>query len=307
MESLKIVVTGASGFVGSNVARHLSKDNEVVGLTRSVGNWRTEGINVEYLDICDRGKTIDMLKKLKPDVLIHCAVYGGYHFEKDTEKVIKTNILGTLNLLDASENTSLFINTGSSSEYGLKQKPMKETDTLEPSTDYAMSKALVSNLLHLRKSMSKAVTLRLFSVYGYYEEKHRLIPTLLYSLIKGERAKLSNPENVRDFVFVEDVSRAYEKVIKNSDNINSGEIFNVGSGVQSKISEVVRMLDVDVVWDNEDREPEKKRVWQADIEKIKKEIGWIPETALKEGLEKTKKWMEENIALYEGPKNEKHR
>ena len=129
MESLKIVITGASGFVGSNVARHLGNDNEVIGLTRSAGGWRTKGINVEHLDICDRIKTIDLLKKLRPDILIHCAVYGGYHFEKDTGKVIKTNILGTLNLLDASENISLFINTGSSSEYGIKQKPMKESDT----------------------------------------------------------------------------------------------------------------------------------------------------------------------------------
>lgn len=306
MESLKIVITGASGFVGSNIARHLGKDNEVIGLTRSAGGWRTKGIKVEHLDICDRIKTIDLLRKLRPDVLIHCAVYGGYHFEKDTEKVIKTNILGTLNLLDASENTSLFINTGSSSEYGIKQKPMKESDTLEPNTDYAMSKALVSNLLHAGKYANKVTTLRLFSVYGYYEEKHRLIPTLLCSLINRERAKLSNPENVRDFVFVEDVSRAYEKVIKESDKINSGEIFNVGSGVQSKISEVVEMLGIDAIWNNEEREPEKKRVWQADITKIKNEIGWMPETTLKEGLEKTKEWMEENMALYEVPENEKH-
>ncbi len=307
MERLKIAVTGASGFVGSNVARYLSKNNDVVGLTRSPNGWRADGIKVERLDVCDRDKVISMLKELRPDVLIHCAVYGGYHFQNDTENVIKTNILGTLNLLDASKDIPLFINTGSSSEYGIKQMPMKESDLLEPNTDYAMSKALVSNLLQARKSIGKTVTLRLFSVYGYYEEKHRLICTLLYSLIKRERPKLSSPDNVRDFVFVDDVSRAYERVIKNSNRISNGEVFNVGSGIQSKISEVVEMLGVDVIWDNSARGPEEKRVWQADITKIKGEIGWNPEISLKEGLKMTKEWMEKNIAFYERDENEKHR
>jgi nucleoside-diphosphate-sugar epimerase len=181
---------------------------------------------------------------------------------------------------------------------------MSETDIPEPCTDYAMSKALITNLLKTEKI--NAVTLRLFSVYGYFEEKYRLVPYLLYSAIKGRTATLSNKNNVRDFVFIEDVARAYEHIIKRSKNIDSGSVFNVGSGRQSRIIDVVDRIGVKVKWSAKTREEEPDRVWKADARKIEKEVGWKPKYSLKEGLEKTKKWMAENVELYEGNKNDKY-
>ena len=303
MERLKIAITGASGFVGSNLVKYFLKNNTVFALTRNTKSWRLPSFNTVYFDIKNRRKVIDTIRKIRPDVLIHCAIYGAYHFENNVDDVIETNIVGTLNVLDACKNVSLFVNTGSSSEYGIRESVMNETNEVAPATNYAMSKALITNLLQ-SKNMN-AVTMRLFSVYGYYEEKHRLIPYLLYCSIKGQTAKLSNKNNVRDFVFIDDVVKAYELAIQKHNKLDKGTIFNVGSGKQVAIKDVVNELDVDVEWDPAIREKEPDRVWQADISKIKKELGWKPEHALKEGLRKTKAWMKENIEFYEDERNDK--
>ena len=307
MERLRIAITGASGFIGANLVRYFSKKHEVFALSRNLDSWRLNGYNIIHFDIKNREEVKKQIRKIKPDIIIHCAVYGGYHFETSTKEIIETNIIGTINLIDAcKQNTAILINTGSSSEYGIKDKPMKESDIIEPNTDYAMSKAIITNLL--KQTEIKSITLRLFSVYGYYEEKHRLIPYVLYSSIKNEIAYLSNKNNVRDFVFIEDINKAYEFAIKKIYKINSGETFNIGTGVQSKVIDVVKLAKARVIWSKDIRpeEPE-NRVWKADITKAKKELGWIPYYDLEKGLEKTKKWMIENINLYEDEKNEKYK
>ena len=308
MERLKIAISGASGFIGANLADYFSKNNEVTLLTRNIKSWRLLDKEATFLDITDREKVLNTIKRINPDIMIHCAVYGGYHFETDTKNIIKTNITGTINLLDACKNVNLFINTGSSSEYGIKYHSMKEADSVEPNTDYAMSKALITNMLRAKdKKYPKAVTMRLFSAYGYYEEKHRLIPYLLRSIITGEKATLSNKNNVRDFVFVEDVARAYELTVQKHNKIETGDIFNVGSGQQTKIADLVRILKADVKWNSRIRAKESDRAWKADISKIKKTFGWEPKNSLKEGLKKTAIWMKENLEMYSDEKNDKSR
>ena len=303
METLKIAITGASGFVGANLTTHFSKSHDVYALTRNINGWRLASTDAIPFDVANRSKVFKVLKKIKPDILIHCAVYGGYHFENNVRDVINTNIIGTLNVLNACDGISLFINTGSSSEYGIKYKSMNETDTTEPRSNYAMSKVLITNML--QSVNPKAITMRLFSAYGYYEEKHRLIPYLLYSAIKGEKAKLSNRNSVRDFVFIEDISCAYELAIRKQNKLKRGEIFNVGSGKQTYVEDVAKSIGAKVEWTPGIRVTEPHMRWQADISKIKGELGWKPRNTLEQGLIKTKLWMEDNITLYEDERNDK--
>jgi nucleoside-diphosphate-sugar epimerase len=244
------------------------------------------------LETDPKQKIESSIKGIKPDVLIHCACYD-YHFDSNVRETIQTNIIGTLNLFDACKG-AMIINSGSSAEYGIRTDPMKETDPVAPNTNHAISKAIMTNLV----TSIKAITLRPFSVYGYYEGMHRLIPYLVYSSIKKQRALLLNPNEVRDFVFVEDMVRAYELAISKYGDIEE-RIFNVGSGVQTTVEQVARMLKLE--YDTKPRK-EVQKVWQADIGRIGRELGWKPEYTLKEGLEKTKRWMAENIELYEGGK-----
>ncbi len=305
MERLRIAITGASGFVGANLAKYFARENEVFALSRNINSWRLTDIeNKIKLDITNRDKTKSTFEKIKPDVVIHCSVYGGYHFENDTRKIIDTNIAGGLNVIDACKDRSIFVNTGSSSEYGIRQSVMREEDEIAPNTDYAMSKALVTNFL--KSKDFKAITLRLFSVYGYYEEKHRLIPSVVYAAINSNTVRLSDPNNVRDFVFITDVCNAYDLAIRKYYRLDKGEVLNVGSGKQKSIKEVVKIVGVKATWSKSIRKKEPKRIWKADIKKIYKKLNWKPKNTLHEGLLKTKKWMTDNIALYEAENNGKY-
>ncbi len=308
MADLKIAIDGASGFVGANLVRYFENKYRVFALSRNKDGWRLAGSSAEFVefDVTNRQMVREKLSEIKPDVFVHCAVFGGYHFETDPQKIIDTNVTGTLNTLDACRDVSLFINTGSSSEYGIRSTPMKETDELAPNTSYAMTKALIASLLASRRGVApKSVTLRLFSAYGYYEEKHRLVPYVLYSLLTGQKAVLSNRTNVRDFIFVDDIGKAYELAIQKHEALQSGDVFNVGSGKQSTIEDVVKVTGTDVDWQPSARQEEAKRMWQADISKIGKVLGWKPEHSLKDGLDKTKEWMRDNLRFYEDVKNDK--
>ena len=303
MERLKIAITGASGFVGANLVRYFAVSNEIYALTRNANPWRlSKEFNLANFDVKDKQVVREVIATLKPDVLIHCAAYGGYHFETEPRKIIETNIIGSLNIVDASKEVPIVINVGSSSEYGVKNKPMEEEDTIAPTTPYAMTKALQTKLF---ASAQNSITLRLFSVYGYYEEKHRLIPYIVYSAIKKQKPILSSKSNVRDFVFIEDVVNAIALAIQKFEKIKKGSVYNVGSGVQKSVLDVVNEMGIEAVWDTSVRQEEPDRKWQADITKIKNELGWEPKNSLGEGLRKTREWMERYIELYEVDENDK--
>lgn len=305
---LRLVISGSSGFLGSNLVRYfLMQGYDVISLTRKSSNmWRLEGIEnlkIETVDLESRSEVFDVIGSIKPDGVLHTASYGVYHFEKDREKIFNTNLFGTINLLDAcvENRVKLFINTGSYFEYGIKNMEMRESDRINPKTDYAVSKALATQYCSYRDdSETKIVTLRLFTPYGYYEEKERLIPYLIYCSIKNQTAKISSLENIRDFIFIEDVDRAYEQIIENFGKLKSGSIFNVGSGVRYSIGEVIRKLNgLKIEVDRKRRGKENFRNFHTDITSIKDITGWKPKVDLEEGIKKTREWMIKNIEFYE--------
>ncbi len=319
LEGLRVLITGASGFVGANFTRFLvSKEVEVHVLVRKTSNlWRIESIknklNIHYCDLNEREKLKGLISEIKPEGIMHFAIYGGYPFQKETLKIIRTNFLGTVNLLDACMSTGFkwFINTGSSSEYGIKNEPMKEDDLLEPINDYGVAKAAGTLYCQAvaKRTEAPIYTMRLFSPYGYYEEPTRLIPYTILSCLRNKNVLLSNPNAVRDFVFIEDVMNAYLKLIFNTNSIKQGDVFNVGSGKQHKISEVVSLIKKmtnctsQLNWKKiPERDSDILKVWEANIGKINSHLNWNTQYALKEGLEKTINWFKEHLNLYVGEK-----
>jgi nucleoside-diphosphate-sugar epimerase len=313
MKNKKVLITGATGFIGANLARYfLEKRAKIFVFTRRTSDkWRIRNIlgNIsDYsVDLKDSVKLEKIIKKIKPQIVIHTAVYGGYSFQKDTAKIIETNFTGTVNLINALKGVriELFINTGSSSEYGIKSKPMKETDLLEPFSGYGATKASADLYCHAiaKEENMPVVTLRLFSPYGYYEEKNRLVSSVILSCLKFRNPKLSSPDSIRDFIFIEDVINAYRKVIDNKDRVK-GEVFNIGSGKQHTVGEIVKNIikltgnKVKPEWGkitNPRHEPE---CWQADISRARRLLNWEPGFGLRQGLEKDISWFKRNIALY---------
>ena len=312
LKGSKVLITGSTGFIGANLVRTFLKIGaEIHILTRTTSNkWRINDILkdvTEYcVDLLDHKKLESIILDIAPEIIFHTAIYGGYPFQKDIKKIIESNFIGTVNLVNACKKVDfeLFVNIGSSSEYGIKSRPMTEGDILEPVNDYEVSKAAATLYCQAvaRREKIPIATLRLFSPYGYYEEPTRLIPSVVVSCLKGRNPEVSSPNSVRDFIFIEDVIDAYMKVIGTSDI--GGEIFNIGYGEQHSVGEVVNMIveltgnNVRPGWGSVPKRANEPNVWQADVTKAKDILKWEPKYSLEEGLAKTIKWFRENMILY---------
>lgn len=317
----KILITGATGFIGANLLHCLvNSDNEIHIILRETSNiWRIKDIinknkvKKHCCDLTNREKIKKIVLNIKPEIIFNLSVYGGYPFQKDSMKIINNNFIGTVNLLDACTDTGFdcFINTGSSSEYGLKSKSMSESDLLEPINDYGITKAAATLYCQAigRKENLPIFILRLFSVYGYYEEPSRLIPYLITSCLKGNDLNLASPYSVRDFIFIEDVINAYIKIVNKKENIFSGNIFNIGTAKQHSVNEIFKLIKKLTRYKKEPhwgkvklRDSDNAKVWVANNDKIKKIIGWEPKHNTENGLKKTIKWIKKYLYLYEKEK-----
>jgi nucleoside-diphosphate-sugar epimerase len=311
---MTILLTGSTGFVGANLLRALLKrEKEVhVFLRENSDIWRIRNIigeaKVHYCDLVNRENVLKEVSKIGPSKIFHLATCGGYPDQNDFYKITTANFLGTANLLDACAQFDFdcFINTGTSSEYGVKTNPMREEDILEPVSTYGVAKAAATLYCQsvAKRCPSKIFTLRLFSPFGYFEGANRLIPYVINNCLSNQELELSNPRFTRDFVFVEDVIRAYFCLTKAAKDIANGEIFNVGSGRQHTIEEIVNTISSLTHYSKPAKWGAKAaRVydmtgkWEADIEKIRRIADWEPEISLEEGLTKTIKWFKNNPNL----------
>ena len=248
MKTKRVIITGATGFVGANLARRLLRDGHELHLLvrRNYTTWRIETIRfdvqIHEIDLNDSDKLTNLVIQIHPDRIFHLAAYGAYSSQNDYRKMIQTNFMETANLVEACLKTDFeaFINTGSSSEYGFKDHAPDETEWLEPNSYYAVTKASASLFCrYVAQSQGlNIITLRLYSVYGPREEPTRLIPTLVMRGLQGKLPPLVSPDVCRDFVYVDDVCRAYLMAAA-SDKAERGAIYNVGTGVLTSMKEVV--------------------------------------------------------------------
>lgn len=303
------VVIGASGFVGSALTRRLIREGITVhGIIRAGTKslWRLDGIQKKIVlhDIgLSKPALTTLWKKVKPMYIFHTATYGSYPTQQDAADMITANVAGTYTLLDSLRDVPYtnFIVTGSSSEYGKKGTSMSERDVLDPNNFYAATKAAQTHLCTaFAKVYNKPVTvLRLFNVYGPYEEKGRLVRSVIESVLSNVPVKLAAGNEARDFVFVEDVADACMTAARRK--TSAGEIFNIGTGVQTTIrelaEEVIRVTGRNIpillhaypgrVWDT--------RHWKADTKKTRRVLRWKVSHTLEKGLKKTIRWYEKNV------------
>ena len=299
-----ILVTGAAGFIGANLVRFLvSKGLKVNIIIRKNSNiWRIKDIirktNVFYADLRDRKKLRKIVKKIKPKSIFHFATYGAYSSQNDL-KLIKSTILnGTINLLNECKKYkfNIFINSGSSSEYGFKKNKMSENSLLEPNSYYAVFKSATTLFCQYEAITNKLpiVTVRFFHVYGQFEEPSRLIPTLIKNLLNNKSSKLVSSNIARDLIFIDDVINLY-LLIASKPRIK-GDIFNIGSGKQRDIAEIYSKLcnitnvKIKPVWNTMKNRFWDQTNWTADMKFVKKIFRWKPKNNLIMGLTKTVDW-----------------
>jgi nucleoside-diphosphate-sugar epimerase len=300
------LITGGAGFIGANIVRKLLEKTYNVNLIlkKSTNPWRIRNVlsklKIYEVDLLDKENLKKTIHKIKPTIIFHLSAFSDYRNQEDFEQMVNVNVIGTMNLLLASKEIDyrIFVNTGSSSEYGLKNIPMNEKDLLEPISFYAATKASTTLMcgVFAREFRKPIITLRPFSVYGPYENQNRFIPTIIKCILEKRPIRLTSGSQRRDFIYIDDVVNAYIKMVKGGKKI-TGQIFNIGTGIEHTNDEIVSILFKVVekkvpikkggfplrIWDNPH--------WVADASKIKKNLDWKPKYTLKQGLKKTYKWF----------------
>jgi len=305
-----VLITGATGFVGANLARRLLYDGHKVNLLNRPNSscWRIEEIrkdvSIHSVSLLDQNALCGLVQTLKPEWIFHLAVHGAYSSQTNLDEMVQTNIVGTMNLVRAclTQDFEAFINTGSSSEYGFKTEAPSEISWLEPNSHYAVTKAAATHVCRYTAQSNNVhmITLRLYSAYGPFEEPSRFVPTLIRHALEGGLPPLVNPDIARDYVFIDDVIDAYV-LAASEQGQELGAVYNVGTGVQTSIRQAVstakRLLGLvaepswgsmeDRIWDSTS--------WVADNSKIRAALSWKPNFTFERGFCSTVDWTRSNL------------
>jgi UDP-glucose 4-epimerase len=302
----RVILTGGTGFVGANLARRLLRDgHELHLLVRpEFKSWRIEDIrpDVQFheLHLHDTEAVSRVVKQIRPDWIFHLAAHGAYSWQTDLEQMVRTNIQGTMSLVSACLHTGFaaFVNTGSSSEYGFKDHAPAESEPIEPNSHYAVTKA-AATMFCRHTAQDKHVhlpTLRLYSVFGPYEEPGRLLPALIVRGLRGELPPLANPDVARDFVYVDDVVEAYLLAAAVPAD-EWGAIYNVGTGVQTTLGDAVAVarevlqITANPEWSSMPNRVWDANVWISDNRKLRSQLGWQPARTFAEGFRAMVDWF----------------
>ena len=308
-----ILITGAGGFIGANLLRRLIKKKLKVNIfiNKKTNLWRIKDLisdaNVHYVDITNEKKLSILIKKIKPKTIFHLAAYGAYPFQNSINQIKKVNLDSTINLLNECQKYGFkkFINTGSSSEYGFKNKKMSEENLLVPNSHYAVFKAS-STLYCQYEAQSKKlpiVTLRPFHVYGPYEEPSRLIPTLIRQLSNNISPKLVSPNISRDLIYIDDVVDYF--MLSCTNKKIDGKILNLGSGQNTNIKKIYTTINSYFKinqapkWNSMPDRKWDQNIWVANIDKTINLFGGKKNIDLKTGISKFIKWHKRNYKIYE--------
>ncbi len=299
-----ILVLGASGFIGANLFRMLlAVRPDIFGTASRLPAWRLEGYpeeNVAATDLLVPSNLVALLDRTKPMTVFDCVSYGAYSFERDPNLIYRTNLNCKIQLLEelAERRIRMYVHAGSSSEYGSRAAgPKEEEAATVPNSHYAASKAAISAVI---KYMGKerglpCANLRLYSIYGPYEDSSRLVPSLVCRARENKLPPLVDPRTSRDFVYIDDACAAFIQTALNLPEECHGESFNIGSGRCLTIAEVAAIAIQTLAIKDEPQFSMPGRDWDvvdwfANPEKAAKHLGWRARTSFEAGLRHSAEW-----------------
>ena len=311
---MKILVTGAGGFIGSHVTGLLlAAGHDVRALVHynGAGSWLNlnsiphelrQRLEVRLGDITDSFFVRDLV--VGCDVVLHLAALIGIPYSYVAPaSYVATNIGGTLNILEACKlaKTSRIVVTSTSEVYGTAQTtPMEESHPLQGQSPYSASKIGADKLAesYFLSFDTPVVTLRPFNTYGPRQTARAVIPTIISQALGGAKSiKLGNLKPRRDLTFVHDTARAF--VLAATVPGIEGETIHFGQGSAHSVAEIAQLcLDAagskaEIVVEEGRLRPERSEVGLLLCNRAKAErlLGWRPAIALAEGIAKTTEYM----------------
>jgi NAD dependent epimerase/dehydratase len=319
LNNKKILVTGASGFIGSHLTEKLVEMGfEVKAFVKYnfQNDWGwlehskiKDEIEIYTGDIRDYDAVYDAASDV--DVIFHLAALIGIPYSYVSPLAyIKTNVEGTYNVLQSARQHNLdrVIVTSTSETYGSAQYvPIDEEHPMVGQSPYSASKISADQLsISYHRSFDMPVTIaRPFNTYGPRQSARAIIPTIITQILNGQKEiKLGNLSPTRDFNYVKDTAAGFISLAQSDKTI--GEITNIGSNFEISMRDTVDLIvkltgeNIKIVTDKQRVRPDKSEVDRlyCDNSKIKKLTAWKPEYDLEAGLKETIDWFADNMKFY---------
>lgn len=299
---MRVLVTGASGFLGGHVVGYLQRQGvDVVAMVRAQSavdrlQQLAPQVPLLHLDIKNESKEyiIDILKQQRISAVVHAAAYGVDYRQNIFAEAVQVNVLASEKLVQAAADAGIkrFVHVGTSYEYGASDKPIREDVALRPSGIYGVSKA-AATLAVLSAAAGRQLPLvvfRPFGMYGPYEGAHKLVPLIQRSGREGKALALSPGGQLRDYVYVGDVAAAIAAVLKVAE-FPTGEVFNLASGVGVSLQELGNAAMAAVggapellQWGASPYRSDEVMVNIGCAEKVRLGLGWQATTSLAAGM-----------------------
>jgi len=304
---MRVLITGAGGFIGSRVVRKVLQDGHTVIAILKPGESSErlsdclDSVSLFHCDLYDGDAVRWLVSETRPESAIHLAWYaepGKYWQARENLDCVRMSLSFAQVLAEAG--CSRFAGAGTCAEYDWDYGYLSENLTpLKPLSFYGICKNATREILQAfcdQVGMSFAWT-RFFYLYGPMEAKERLIPYVVLTLLKGEVAKCTAGEQIRDFLHVEDAASAMWAVAKSD---LSGPV-NIGSGQPVKVRTMVETIaqylqrEDNVALGALPTDPQEPPLLLANVRRLASVVGWKPSLTLEDGVAKTCEWWRSNI------------
>jgi len=293
---MRIVVTGASGFIGKELCyKLLERGHEVVGLCRTSGAlgaaYPESFRHIPYV----MGAVLpEEVLRFAPAALVHLAWDGIPDF---SERRCVDNVESQLRFLKETENLGQMkkmVGAGTCREYGAKQGACAESDRVPPDSYFSWAKQTLAEYLRLmcQQQQISLVWFRIFYIYGPGQRAESLIPTLIQAFKSKQNPEIKNPSAANDFIHIDDVVSAFVKAIEDEDCQGT---FNLGSGKTTPVAKIAEMVEQTIRKDSQfstqlaiklDGGKSNSGMW-ADTTLSGRHLGWTPQISLVDGIGRT--------------------
>ena len=320
LKNQTVLVTGGGGFIGSRLCERLVQSDATVrafvrytsraeiGLLRFLEPDILKKVEIIRGDLRDFSAVEQASRGV--DIVFHLGALISipYSYVHPVETV-QTNVIGTLNILEACRKSGAkLVHTSTSEVYGTALRvPIDEDHPLQGQSPYSASKIGADKLVesYFRSFGLPTMTVRPFNTYGPGQSTRAVIPTIITQALAGGVVRLGNLDAIRDFTYLDDTVEGF-LLTAQADTWN-GETYNLGSGEEISIGAIAALIfrlmgkQAEIQLEKSRLRPEKSEVLRliSDNRKAKLELGWQPTVGMEEGLQRTIRWIGEHLDLYQ--------